>query len=107
MHRLIIWLGRIPTWIWIFLAITQVGTLIGASHRMSELSQALLEMPNIPEYANVREHFQDSWRDNRFQLAGAAVLAPLFLGLGLWRWSRNQSDQGAQNDPAALLSGQS
>jgi hypothetical protein len=109
MHRLISCLGRLPTWVWIFLAITQLGTLIAAPLRMSELSQALLKMPDRPEYADVREHFQENWRDNRFQLASAAVLAPLFLGLGLWRWSRSRSNKGTKNGPqiAALPGGRS
>jgi hypothetical protein len=99
MHSLISWLGRIPLWVWLFLAVTQVGTLIAAPYRMSKLDHALLGMPDRPEYADVREHFENTWRDNRFQLASAAVLAPLFLGLGWWRWLRYRSDKSAQSDP--------
>jgi hypothetical protein len=97
MQRLISWLGRIPMWVWLFLALTQVLTLVIVPYRLSELNQMLLETPDRPELADFQNHLQKSWRDDRFQLASAAVLAPLFLGLGWWRWSQNRSEKSAKS----------
>jgi ferric-dicitrate binding protein FerR (iron transport regulator) len=92
MGRLVIWIRRIPLWVWVFLAATQVLTLGAAPYRLSRLEQALQRMPSEPAYAEVRERFEEIRREERFQLAGAAILAPLFLGLAFWRWSRSRSD---------------
>lgn len=92
MRRVSTWVRRIPVWVWLFLAATQVLTLVAAPARLSELTEALQRMPAVPAYAKVRAAFEESKRDNEIQVAGAAVLAPLFLGAALWRWLRRRSD---------------
>jgi hypothetical protein len=101
MGRLGTWVGRIPLWVWLFLAATQVLTLVGALARLSRLERALQSMPDEAAYAKVREAFEEIRRDNRFQLAGAAILTPLFLSAALWRWSRGRSNPARIAEPVA------
>ena len=92
MSRLIGWIGRIPVWIWLFLAATHVLTVVSASHRLTRLDQALLEMPDDRAFVGVRQGCEEAVQDSRFDRACAAVFGPVFLGLALWRWLRRPSE---------------
>jgi hypothetical protein len=87
--------------VWLFLGATQVLTLVAAPARISRLERALQKMPDEPAFTEVREGFEQSQREDRFRLACAAVLAPLFLGAALWRWSRGRSGPARMAQPAA------
>jgi hypothetical protein len=90
MRRIVTWVGRIPWWVWLFLAVTQLMALAIVPLQLSDLDQALLEMPDTPEYAKVRAGFEIIRRDKRFQLDCAMILAPLFLGATVWRCSHGR-----------------
>jgi hypothetical protein len=92
MSKLVTWLVRIPVWVWLLLAATQVLNLIAGTHRLSTLGDALRKMPDSTFYVELREHIENIRRDEQFNLAVAAVFALVFLGLALWRWSRGRSE---------------
>jgi hypothetical protein len=99
-------ISRIPWWVWLFLAATQVGTLIAAPFRISGLEKALQRMSNEPAEDRVREGFEKIVREERFRMASASFLAPLFLGAALWRWSRGRFDAARAAKPAGTAGGE-
>lgn len=85
MARLLRWFQRVPVWVWLLLAATQLATIIGAASRVSDLSRALVEMPDDEPYQDVGAKFRELLWDNQEQLVLAAVAGVQFLGLAIVR----------------------
>src|ERR1700738_1386538 len=88
-------IGLIPLLIWLFLAATQVLNLIVVPFRLLDLENSLQTLPDDPAYAEVRKSFEKIRWKELVNLTGAAVLTPIFIGLGVLRWSRDKAEQGA------------
>jgi hypothetical protein len=64
-------LRRVPVWLWVFVAATQVLSIPRVVH--------LLSFPNSEVFASLpREAYWD--------LVGICVLLPLSVALAVWRW---------------------
>jgi hypothetical protein len=90
MKRVMAWLRRIPAWVWLILAISQVLTLVQRPFRISSLDEALARMPEQTEYAGIRHAFQEIRQDCVNDLISAGILATIFLTLMFWRWSNSK-----------------
>jgi hypothetical protein len=88
MRRLATWIGRIPVWVWLLLAATQVLTLLTVPQRLDLIEHQLQKLPDAPDYAQLRTTYEEVRRDAELQLHAAMALAPLFIGMALWRWQR-------------------
>lgn len=78
-NRAMNWIRRVPVWVWLFLAVTQVATIVGASIRLSD-SEVRLDDPEIQAV------FDRFAREDRTKIIGASVAGSTFVVLGLWRW---------------------
>jgi hypothetical protein len=100
MSKLRNWIGRIPWWVWLFLAVTQVLTLVAAPFRLAEGERVLRRLPDHPAYVEMRARFEKYQRDEQIQFICATVLGPLFLGAAIWRWSSGRARSGQTVEPA-------
>jgi len=93
MKRVIACIDRIPIWVWLFLATTQVGTLVAAPHRISDYDASILWTQNLPEFPG-KDRFLAKYEkmknEETFHIVGATILAPLFLVMGLRKWRRRR-----------------
>jgi hypothetical protein len=78
LNRLCDGLNRIPVGVWLFLAVTQIGTIVGASVRSGKSIYTPDSLPILnEEYRSI---------------IMASILGTIFVGFSLLRWRFNKSD---------------
>jgi hypothetical protein len=84
MPDIVRWLRRVPVWVWLFLAATQILTVVGRLYELPHLDGAIEAMNNNPAKVGVKSDFEDIRRERRRDLIGATILGPIFLALAYW-----------------------
>jgi hypothetical protein len=103
------WLGRIPTWVWLFIATTQVLTVLDRSFDLPQLDEAIQQMSQQPAYAQpelakIKTSFE-RFRGRKYgERIFATIVASVSIGLAFWSWSQRRR---VPEQDAELLSGPS
>ena len=83
MVRFVNWICRVPTWVWLLLATTQVLTIISRATSIPNLKSALANMPSHEAYQDMHAIFQEILWRSQVDLVGAIVLCSLFTALAI------------------------
>jgi hypothetical protein len=76
MVRIVRWLKRVPLWIWLFVAASQVLTLAAKIYDIPDLDEAIQRFGDEPAYAKLKSDFERIRWHTMKDLIGAAILAP-------------------------------
>ena len=103
MGQIVRWLRCVPVWVWLFVAATQIVTLVARSQDLPTLVKAIQAMSNVPADAELKSRFEEIRRDRCRDLIAAAILAPMSLALACWAWSarRRNCTQAAETGSRA------
>lgn len=69
---------RVPTWIWLFVALTQVGSTLANVDRLNLCS----------DHPELQAVFAEIRTEARIEVAVSSVLASTAMALAIWKWRR-------------------
>lgn len=87
MRRILRFFKKVPIWVWLFVAASQVLTLCIIPRQVSQLNDSIQRFGANPLYADLKSRFEDIRRGKQNKLFAAAILCPVSIGLAFWKWS--------------------
>jgi hypothetical protein len=83
MSHILSWIRRVPTWVWLFLAATQVLTILRSTKDSIELNHAISRMSDQAPVQEVRIRFGQLSRERHFELIASSELLIAFAGCAI------------------------
>lgn len=90
MAKVLKWLIRVPAWVWLFVAFSQVVTISARLYELPQLRESIEEHADDPNYANVKLGFQRIYDSKQRQLYIAVAVLPIACALLYWKLSRDK-----------------
>ena len=93
----------VPTWVWVFVAITQVVTIVARAYELPELDIAIQQMStqarDVYTWTDIPRELQTIRRQKRNDLIAASIFCPISIALAYWSWSvRRREGTKAENE---------
>jgi hypothetical protein len=85
MRRFINWLGRVPAWVWLLLACTQVLNIFARSSEIIGLRRDIPRLPEHEAWDEIREKFQQMLCNDELQLVASIIALLAFAAFAIAR----------------------